>query len=78
MIVIEDVNGIVYCINPGETHMTFNGWLITYEQVVEWIANGTLREHGFRAPTVENECKHINSAFTARNAINSSLLAAII
>lgn len=78
MIVIEDVNGFVYCINPNETHMTACGNLITYEEVVEWMYNGTLREHGFRAPTVKNWFSHSNNRHTTRNAINSSLLAAII
>jgi hypothetical protein len=77
MIVIEDNNGVVYCINPGETHMTFNGLLITYDQVLEWIVNGTLREHGFRAPTMKNERKYTNSAAVS-NSTNQSLLAAII
>ena len=78
MIVIEDVNGLMYYINPGETHMTPNGSLITYEQVIDWIYNGTLREHGFRAPTMKNEFSHSNNRQVACNAINSSLLAAII
>lgn len=77
MIVIEDNNSTVYCINQGETHMTVNGNLITYEQVAEWLYNGTLLEHGFRAPTMKNECKHTNSS-AVRNFINQSLLAATI
>lgn len=79
MIVIEDSNGIVYCINPGETHMTFNGWLITYEQVVEWITNGTLREHGFHAPSIKNEfCHNENDGLMARSAMNRMLLSSVI
>lgn len=77
MIVIEDINGLVYCISPGETHMASNGSLITYKQVLEWISNGVLQDHGFRAPTIRNEFTHSNG-LAARSKKNLMYLAAII
>ena len=77
MIVIEDVNGLIYYINPGETHMTPSGNIITYEQVVEWMYSGTLRQHGFCAPTVNNKFGHSNNnRYAVIHAINLACIAA--
>lgn len=60
MFILEGSKGEWYCINPGETHITEDGQELTYDRVVEWMHNGELQEHGFRTPTINNECRRDN------------------
>ena len=46
-IVIDDAGGSVVCLHYGDTYIDDSGKEITYEQILRWIQDGSLQQHGF-------------------------------
>ena len=50
--IIETKDGCVIDIGYGETYILDDGQEITYEQVMKWLAEGSLKQHGFCSPKI--------------------------
>lgn len=77
-IIVETKDGSVVRMNRGQTYIDYEGRDITYEQMLKWILDGSLRQHGFY-PYKGHTSKSISdNNYAARNAIRTALLAATL
>ena len=78
-IVVDTEDGAVVRMNRGHTYITDDSRKITYEQMLEWMFNGSLRQHGFCPHKCRtSQSSSSNNNYAARRTVNAALLAAMI
>lgn len=78
-IIVETKDGVVIQIGRGETHIMDDGREITYEQMMMWLVEGSLKQHGFYPykGRTSKSCSD-NSSHAIRNTRNLLTTAAVI
>lgn len=77
-IVVDTKDGAVVYLNCGQTYIADDGRKITYEQMLEWMFDGSLRRHGFCPHKCLTSQSSSNNNYAACHAVNTALLAAMI
>ena len=77
-IVVDTEDGAVVYLNCGQTYITDDGRKITYEQMLEWMFDGSLKQHGFYPHKCRTSQSNGNNNYAAINATRLGLLAATI
>ena len=78
-IIVETNDGVVIQIGRGATYIMDDGREITYEQMMTWLIEGSLRQHGFypyKAQTSKSYSS--NSNYAARHTQNLLTTAAVM
>ena len=78
-IIVETKDGLVIQIGCGATHIMDDGREITYEQMMMWLIEGSLKQHGFYPykGRTSKSCSS-NSSHAIRNTRNLLTTAAVI
>jgi hypothetical protein len=78
-IIVETKDGVVIQISRGATHIMDDGREITYEQMMMWLIEGSLKQHGFYPykGIMSKSCSS-NSSHAIRNTRNILTTAAVI
>lgn len=78
-IIVETKDGVVIQVSRGATYIMDDGQEITYEQMMMWLIEGSLRQHGFY-PYKGHTSKSYNSNnnYVARNTKNLLTTAAVM
>ena len=77
-IVVDTKDGAVVYLNYGQTYIADDGRKITYEQMLEWMFDGSLKQHGFYPHKCRTSQSNSNNNYAARNAQMMALLAATL
>lgn len=77
-IVVDTKDGAVVYMSRGQTYITDDGRKITYEQMLEWMLDGSLKQHGFYPHKCRASHSSSNNNYAVHNAIRTALLAATI
>ena len=77
-IVVDTKDGAVVYLNHGQTYIANDGRKITYEQMLEWMFDGSLKQHGFYSHRCRTSQSISNNNYAARHTVNTALLAAMI
>lgn len=77
-IIVDTKDGAVIRMNHGQTYIDSDGRNITYEQMLEWLVNGSLRQHGFYPHKCRTSQSSSNNNYASRMSIATGLLAASI
>ncbi len=77
-IVVDTKDGAVVYLNYGQTYIADDGRKITHEQMMEWMFDGSLKQHGFYPHKCHTSQSSSNNNYAARHAVNTALLAAMI
>lgn len=77
-IVVDTKDGAVVYMNRGYTYIADDSRKITYEQMLEWMFDGSLKQHGFYPHKCRTSKLSNNNNYAARNVIRTALLAAIL
>ena len=73
--VVETIDGARIYINAGQTFILDDGTEITYNDVLTWICDGTLKQHGLRGVTPRKNVLN-NSTNPAAHQLRQGLLLA--
>ena len=77
-IIVQTKDGTTVFINEGQTYIDDDGQEITYEQMLEWLLEGSLRQHGFIGYTgFVREHSDSNNSYANHLAKMRMLLAAM-
>lgn len=78
-IIVETKDGTVIQMSYGATHIMDDGREITYEQMMMWLIEGSLKQHGFYPYKghTSKSCSS-NSNYAVRNTRNLLTTAAVI
>ena len=77
-IIVETKDGSVVRMSRGQTYIDYDGRDITYEQMLKWILDGSLRQHGFYPYKCRTSQPSSDNNYAARHAVNTALLAATL
>ena len=77
-IVVDTKDGAVVYLNRGQVYIADDGRKIAYEQMLEWMFDGSLKQHGFYPHRCRTSQSSNNNNYAARRAMNTALLAAMI
>lgn len=78
-IIVETKDGVVIQIGRGATHIMDDEQEITYEQMMIWLIEGSLKQHGFSPyKGIASKSCNSNSSHAIRNTRNLLTTAAII
>lgn len=77
-IVVDTKDGEVVYLNCGQTYIADDGRKIAYEQMLAWMFDGSLKQHGFYPHKRCTYQSSSNNNYAARHAVKTSLLAAMI
>lgn len=76
--VVETIDGVRIYINEGQTFILDDGARITYNDVLTWICDGTLKQHGLRGVTPHKSNSNNSTNPATHQLRRLSLLAATI
>lgn len=77
-IVVDTKDGAVIHLNCGQTYIADDGRNITYKQMLEWMFDGSLKQHGFYPHKCRTSQSRSNNNYAACHAVNTALLAATL